>query len=61
VSLWGGLLVFAGSFVAMLLAGATLGIAELGSHESIHLLWFSSALSVVAVLCAGAAVVLSRR
>ena len=57
----GGLLAFAGSFIAMLLAGAILGIAELGSRESIHLLWFSSARSVVAILGAVAAVLLARR
>ncbi|MGZ4108970.1 MAG: hypothetical protein ACXVQU_00885 [Actinomycetota bacterium] len=57
----GGLVVFGGAFVAMLCAGAVLAVAELGTHESIRMLWISSGLSVVAILCAIAAVLLARR
>jgi hypothetical protein len=57
----GGLVAFAAAFVAMLGAGAILAVAEIGAHESIRLLWISSALSVVAILGAIAAVALARR
>jgi len=57
----GGLVVFAAAFVAMLGAGALLAVAEIGAHESIRLLWISSALSAAAILGAVAAVALARR
>jgi hypothetical protein len=57
----GGLIAFAAAFVAMLVAGALLAVAEIGAHESIRLLWISSGLSVIAILGAIAAVALARR
>jgi MFS-type transporter involved in bile tolerance (Atg22 family) len=56
-----GIVVFAGAFAAMLCAGALLAINELGTRESIRMLWVSSGLSVVAILGAIAAVLLARR
>jgi hypothetical protein len=57
----GGLVAFAAAFVLMLCAGAILAVAEIGTHESIRLLWISSAFSGAAILGAIAAVALTRR
>ena len=56
---WVGL--YAAAFVLMLLAGAILMIAALGSLSSIRLLWASAALSVAAMVAAVAGVVAPRR
>jgi hypothetical protein len=61
VTFRGGLVAFGAAFAAMLFAGAVLGVAELGTHESIGLLWVSSGLSFVAILGAISAVLLARR
>jgi len=56
---WIGL--YAAAFVLMLLAGAILMIAALGSLSSIRLLWTSAAFSVAAMVAAAAGVVAPRR
>ena len=56
---WVGL--YAAAFVLMLLAGAILMIAALGSLSSIRLLWASAAFSVAAMVAAVAGVVAPRR
>ena len=52
---------YAAAFVLMLLAGALLMIAALGSLSSIRLLWASAAFSVAAMVVAVAGVVAPRR
>ena len=56
---WIGL--YAAAFVLMLLAGAILMIAAMGSLSSIRLLWASAAFSVAAMVAAVAGVVAPRR
>lgn len=56
---WIGL--YAAAFVLMLVAGAILVIAALGSLSSIRLLWTSAAFSVAAMVVAAAGVVAPRR
>lgn len=56
---WVGL--YAAAFVLMLVAGAILVIAALGSLSSIRLLWVSAACSVAAIVAAAAGVVAPRR
>ncbi len=56
---WVGL--YAAAFVLMLMAGAILVIAALGSLSSIRLLWASAAFSVAAMVAAVAGVAAPRR
>lgn len=57
----GWIALYAAAFVLMLLAGALLMIAALGSLSSIRLLWASAAFSVAAMVAAVAGVVAPRR
>jgi len=52
---------YAAAFVLMLLAGAILMIAAMGSLSSIRLLWTSVAFSVAAMVAAVAGVLAPRR
>ena len=52
---------YAASFVVLLIAGATLTVATLGSLNSLRLLRLSAGLSIVAIVLAVVSVVLPRR
>lgn len=52
---------YAAAFALMLLGGVLLVVASLGQLRSTRLLWASAALSVVAIVVAGASLLLPRR
>jgi hypothetical protein len=52
---------YTAAFVAMLGAAVVLAVGTLGSSQSIPMMYVSSALSVIAIVGASAAVLLARR